>query len=227
MSSSDDEKATNTDSTAEVSKKAEPITLDNLLKQVGVSQGERSIIKKDPSLWWPRDLQHLSPANIITEPQYCSWTARQDLYTIASQLSDHGDDSGDWDPSWDPRALMKTSIYHNNFNTYWQIRAKTKDSLKTGPQDEYSIPKKKITLQVVPVRPDEDWVTGRDDILAEFAWGSRFLQMSTALSTYNYEQARETEGTDPMNCHTTNLQVWIMKCIALDVTVILTKKKVL
>ena len=51
--------------------------------------------------------------------------------------------------------------------------------------------------------------------------------MSTALSTYNYEQARETEGTNPTNYHTTNLRVWIVKCIALDVTVILTKKKVL
>ena len=99
---------------------------------------------------------------------------------------------------------MKTGIYHSNFKTHWQIRAKTKVTLKTGPQDEYSIPKKKITLQVVPVRPDEDWVTGRDKLLEELARDSRFLQMSTALLTYNYEQARETEGTDPTNYHTTN-----------------------
>ena len=49
--------------------------------------------------------------------------------------------------------------------------------------------------------------------------------MSTALSTYNYEQARETEGTDPTNYHTTNLRAWIVKYIASDVMVISTKIK--
>ena len=135
--SSDDEKAAKTDSTTKASEKAEPITLNDLLQQVGVSIKERKTIKEDLFPWWPQDLQHLSPADIITEPEYCSRTARQALYTIASQLSDHKDGSGDWDPSWDALTLMKTSVYHSNFKTHWQIRAKTKVSQKTGPQDEY------------------------------------------------------------------------------------------
>ena len=111
------------------------------------------------------------------------------------------------------------------FQTHWQICAKTKVSLKTGPQDDPSIPKKKITLQAVPVNPDKDWVTRREDILKELARGSHFLQLSTALETYNYEHAGETEGEDPMNYHTRNLQAWIAKCIQLDVTIVSTKNK--
>ena len=111
------------------------------------------------------------------------------------------------------------------FQTHWQICAKTKVSLKTGPQDDSSIPKKKITLRVVPVNPDEDWVTGREDILQELARDSRFLQLSALLETYNYEHPRETEREDPTNYHTKNLRVWIAKCIESDVTIVFTKNK--
>ena len=51
--------------------------------------------------------------------------------------------------------------------------------------------------------------------------------MSTALSMYNYEQARETEGTDPTNYHTTNLRAWIVKYIVSDITVVSMKNKML
>ena len=85
------EKATKPDSTAEVSKKANTITLDELLQQVGVSERERRTIKNDLSLWHPKDLKHLAPAEIVTDPQYCSCSARQALYTISAQLSDSGD----------------------------------------------------------------------------------------------------------------------------------------
>ena len=88
--SSDNEKAAKLDSTAKVSTKAEPISLEKLLEQVGVSAPERKSIKEDLSLWYRRDLKHLSPAEIVTEPQYCSRSARQALYwyTIAAQLND-------------------------------------------------------------------------------------------------------------------------------------------
>ena len=75
---------------ARVSEEPEPITLDELLKEAGVSTRERGIIKDDLSFWYPDDLLRLVPTNIITQPQYCSVKARQALYTIASQLSDLG-----------------------------------------------------------------------------------------------------------------------------------------
>ena len=62
---------------------------------------------------------------------------------------------------------MRSGVYYDNFKTHWQIRAKTKVSLKTGLQDGSSITKKKITLKVVPVNPDEDRVTRREDVLQE------------------------------------------------------------
>ena len=161
----------------------------------------------------------------MTGPKYCSRSGIQALYTIAAQLSDSGDDRELWDPVWDVVALMKSGVYYDNFKIHWQIRARTKVSLKTGPQDDSSIPKKKITLQVVPVNPDEDLVTGREDILQELARDSHFLQLSTALETYNYERARETEGEDPTNYHTRNLRAWIAKCIQSDVTMVSTKNK--
>ena len=127
---SDDEKATKSDSTATVSKEADPITLDEVLTQASVSKQEHKTIKEDLSFWWPGDLVDLSPANIITEPQYCSRTTRHALYTIASQVSEHKDGSGHWDPSWDAKALMTSGMYHSTFQTLWQIRAKTKVSQK-------------------------------------------------------------------------------------------------
>ena len=223
--SSDDEKATKSDSTATVSEEPDPITLDKVLTQAGVSKQERKTIKEELSFWWPGDLVDLSPADIITEPQYCSRTARQALYTIASQVSKHGNGSGHWNPSWDAKALMASGMYHSTFQALWQIRAKTKVSQKTGPQDEYSIPKKKINLQVVSVRPDEDWVSSREEILAELARDSRFSKLSTALSTYNYEEARATEGNNPTSYQTTNLRAWIVKCIASDIMVVSTKNR--
>ena len=78
---------------------------------------------------------------------------------------------------------------------------------------------------MVSVRPDEDWVSSREEILAELARDSRFSKLSTALSTYNYEEARATEGTNPTSYQTTNLQAWIVKCIASDVTVVSTKNR--
>ena len=182
----DEEKAAKTDSIAEVSKKAEAITLDELLEQVSVSAPERQSIKNDLSLWHPKDLKHLSPAIIVTEPQYCSRSARQALYTTTAQLSDSRD-SNDWNPEWEFVSLMRSGVYYENVNIHWQIRAKTKVSLKTGPQDDSSIPRKKITLKVVPVNPDEDCATGREDVLQELAKDSRFLQLSTVPETYNYK----------------------------------------
>ena len=88
--SSDEEKAAKPDSTAKVSEKAEPISLDELLEQVSVSAPEHKSIKDDLLLWYLKDLKHLSPAEIVTELQYCSRSARQALYwyTIAAQLND-------------------------------------------------------------------------------------------------------------------------------------------
>ena len=143
---------------------ADPITLDEILTQAGVSIQERRTIKEGLSFWWPADLVDLAPADIITEPQYCSRIARQTLYTIALQLSKHGDGSGHWDPIWDAKALITSGLYHSTFQTLWQIRVKTRVSQKTGPQDEFSIPKKKISLQVISVRPVKDWVTRREEI---------------------------------------------------------------
>ena len=80
---------------------------------------------------------------------------------------------------------MTSGLYHGTFQTLWKIRAKTRVSQKIGPQDEFSIPKKKISLQVVSVRPDEDWVTGCEEILAELVRDSRFSKLSTSLSAYN------------------------------------------
>ena len=105
------------------------------------------------------------------------------------------------------------------------MRAKNKVSQKTGPQDDYSIPKKKINLQVVSVRPDKDCVSSHEEILAELARDSWFSKLSTALSTYNYEEARATEGNDPRSYQTTNLRAWIVKCIASEVTVVSTKNR--
>ena len=85
-----EEKAAKPDSTAKVSEKSEPISLDELLEQVDVSASEHKSIKDDLSLWYPKDLKHLSPAEIVTEQQYCSHGARQALYTIAAQFSDSG-----------------------------------------------------------------------------------------------------------------------------------------
>ena len=81
------------DAKANVSEEPSPITLDEVLQQAGVYKQERKAIKEDISFWWPRDLVDLSPADIITEPQYCSRTAIQALYTIASQVSKHRDGS--------------------------------------------------------------------------------------------------------------------------------------
>ena len=78
---------------------------------------------------------------------------------------------------------------------------------------------------MVSVRPDKDWVTGLDEILAELARDSRFSKLPTALSTYDYEEARATEGTDPTNYHTTNMRAWIVKCIASKVMVVSTKNR--
>ena len=169
----------------------------SLLSDIGVSAPERKSIKDDLSLWYPKDLKHLSPAEIVTELQYCSRSARQAMYTIAKQLNDSGEDIELWDPEWDIVALMKSGVYYNNFKTHWQIRTKTKVSLKTGPQDDPSIPKKKITLQAVPVNPDKDWVTRREDILKELARGSHFLQLSTALETYNINAPEKQKEKAP------------------------------
>ena len=57
---SDDEKATISDSTTKVSEEAEPITLDEVLTQAGVSIQERKTIKEGLSFWWPGDLVDLS-----------------------------------------------------------------------------------------------------------------------------------------------------------------------
>ena len=89
---SDSEKATKSEKTAKANAKVpeatDPIPLDDILKEAGVSIRERGIIKEDLSVWWPENLMRLSPADIIMKPQYCSITARQALYTIASQLSE-------------------------------------------------------------------------------------------------------------------------------------------
>ena len=216
---SDYEQATKSDGTTKVSEATDPITLDEILTQAGISIQERKTFKEELSFWWPDNLLDLAPADIITKLQYCSRKARQALYTIASQLSEQGDVSSQWNPSWDAKALMTSGMYHRTFQALWQVRAQTKVSQKTGQQDEFSIPKKKINLQVISVRPDEDWVTSRDEILAELARDSRFLKLSTSFSAYNYEEARATEGNDPMNYCTTNLRAWIAKCIASDVMV--------
>ena len=68
-------------------------------------------------MWYPKDLKHLSPAENVTEPQYCSRSARQAMYTIAAQLSDSGDGIEDWGPEWDVVALMKSGVYYNNFKS--------------------------------------------------------------------------------------------------------------
>ena len=77
---SDDEQATKSDGTAKVPEATDPITLDEILTQAGVSIQERKTIKEDLSFWWFDDLVDLAPADIITEPQYCSRKARQALY---------------------------------------------------------------------------------------------------------------------------------------------------
>ena len=171
-----------------------------------------------------KDLKDLSPAEIVTNPLYGFHSARQALYTIATQLS-NSDDSDEWNEEWDIASLMRSGVYSENFKTHWQLRAKTKVSLKTGPQEDSSIPKKKINLKVVPVNPDEDWVTGREDVLQELVKDSCFLQLSTAIVTYNYERAREAEGDDPTNYLTRNLRTWFADCIQLDASIVSMKNK--
>ena len=120
---------------------------------------------------------------------------------------------------------MTSGLYHNTFEALWQVRSATKVSTKTGHQDEFSVPKKKINLQVISVNPNEDWAKSRDEILAELARDSRFSTLSTSLSAYNYEAARAIEGSDPTSYCTTNLRAWIVKCVASEVTAILTKNR--
>ena len=54
--SSENEKAAKPDKTTKVSEKAVPISLDDLLEQVGVSAPEHKSIKEDLSVWYPKDL---------------------------------------------------------------------------------------------------------------------------------------------------------------------------
>ena len=91
MEWTDEDKAAKTDSTEEFSKTADPITLDKLLEQAGVSSEERKTIKLELSFWYPKDLLHLTQAEIVTDQQYCSRTAQQAMYTIAAQLHDNSD----------------------------------------------------------------------------------------------------------------------------------------
>ena len=75
------------------------------------------------------------------------------------------------------------------------------------------------------MKPHEEWVKGREKILAELARDSRFSKMSTSLSAYNYEGARASEGNDPTNYCTINLRAWLAECIESDVTVVSTKNR--
>ena len=49
----DKDKAAKMDGTEEVSKVADPVTLEELLGQAGVSRAERVTFKEDKSLWCP------------------------------------------------------------------------------------------------------------------------------------------------------------------------------
>ena len=72
--STEGETESSDDAKANVSEEPSPITLEELLQQAGVYKQERKAIKEDLSFWWPWVLVNLSPADIITEPQYCSRT---------------------------------------------------------------------------------------------------------------------------------------------------------
>ena len=205
--------------------KPEAITLDELLREAGISRPERMILKNTQSLWHPKDLLRLAPHDIITKPEYCSADARKALYIIASQLGDLGHGRTTWVPEWDIQALMTGGLYHKTFETLWHVRNTNRATSKTGGQDEFSIPKKKIALKVVPVKPHDEWVKGRDKILAELEKDSRFSKMSTSLSAYDYERARAYEGKDPTNYCTINLRAWLAECIESDVTVVSTKNR--
>ena len=111
-----------------------------------------------------KDLKDLSPAEIVTNPLYGFHSARQALYTIATQLS-NSDDSDEWNEEWDIASLMRSGVYSENFKTHWQLRAKTKVSLKTILQDDSSIPKKKVYLKEVLVNSETSWVSGCEAIL--------------------------------------------------------------
>ena len=54
MEWSNKDKAAKLDSTEEVSKAADPLTLDELLQQAVVSTGKRNTFKNDLSFWFPK-----------------------------------------------------------------------------------------------------------------------------------------------------------------------------
>ena len=56
---SDDEKATKSDRITKVFEAADPITLDEILTQAGVSIQEHMTIKEGLSFWWPADKENI------------------------------------------------------------------------------------------------------------------------------------------------------------------------
>ena len=108
--------------------------------------------KQDPSLWFPKELLSLSDAEFVTDQQYCSKTAQQSLYTIAAKL--RASNTEEWNVEWDIASLLRSGAYYNNFRITQQIQVKMKGSLKTVPQDDASIPKKKVSLAQLNLYPE-------------------------------------------------------------------------
>ena len=136
-----------TKETRKVPEATDPIPLDDILKEADVSIKEQKIIMEDLSIWWPKDLVNPAPADIITEPQYCSRDTRQALYTITSQLSEQGHSRRTWDPSWDIHALMTSGMYHSTFQALWQMRAKTKSLKSPVPKTNSQSPRRRSTFR--------------------------------------------------------------------------------
>lgn len=93
-----------------------------------------------------------------------------------------------------------------------------KGSLKTIPQDDSSIPKKKVSLAQLKLYLETSWVTGRKSVLQEPAKDSRFLALSTGLELHQCKKAKTAEGGSHTGYLSKNLRRWLAACIASDMS---------
>ena len=107
----------------------------------------------------------------------------------------------------------------------WQIRARTKGSVKNVPQEDSSIPKKKVSLAELKVNPETSWVTDRESVLQELVKYALLLTLSTALEMHQYEKAKTAEGDSHTGYLGRNLRTWFVSCSTLEVSVVSMKNK--